>query len=793
MQARVLIIQTRMPDYRVQLFERLRHKLAAAGVRLNVIYGPPSKRTAMRADSGVLLWGVQVACHYLRAPDVRAVYQKLPTALIDRQDLLILPHENGMLSNYPLLARLYFRRTPRLAFFGHGANFQAQDHHGLRERFKAWSCGLPDWWFAYTRASVERIEKNGFPPERITCLDNASDTREIEQWRESITEDEILSLRKRLGIVGRCVGVFIGSLNRHRKIPFLLAAAERLRELVPDFELLIIGDGLRRYWVEEFVARHEWCKWVGAKHGREKVLHMALGQVVLNPGMVGLNVLDAFATRLPMVTTDCGIHSPEVAYLEPEKNGLMTANEIDAFAAGVSRIFTDDSLRARLAQGCAESASRYTLDRMVEHFCAGIVSALEAVPEQSRQTRTALPEWHIAVIWQRFLPYHVARIRRLRERCEAMGYRLTAIEVAATDANYEGFAPVQTGAGLERVCCFRGMSYHDLSSRQIHTKVLEALDAAQPDFVLAPATPFPEGMAAVAYRERSGSRLVMMDDAWEHTDKRGSLVRSIKRLIHANIDGVFVPALSHTAYYHSLGFSTDRMVYGVDVVDNDYFASRADAARADAERVRGALGLPQRYFLFVGRFLPRKGLEMLIAAYEQYQRRCDGAPWNLVLVGSGSHLESIRKAFSNVAGLQFLGPQFGDDLCHCYGLANVLIVPSTLDPWGLVVNEGLASGLPVIVSTGCGAAHTLVAEGENGWCFAPGDVEGLTGLMLRASSCSADALAQMGRKSREIISEWSLDRFADGVFSAMQFPRAASGGFLADIAARLWKGRVSIN
>jgi len=64
-----------------------------------------------------------------------------------------------------------------------------------------------------------------------------------------------------------------------------------------------------RQVVRDFAATRPWCKWAGARHGREKAQHLALAQVLLNPGMVGVGILDGFAMRLPLVTTDCGIHS----------------------------------------------------------------------------------------------------------------------------------------------------------------------------------------------------------------------------------------------------------------------------------------------------------------------------------------------------------------------------------------------------------------------------------------------------------------------------------------------------
>lgn len=398
---------------------------------------------------------------------------------------------------------------------------------------------------------------------------------------------------------------------------------------------------------------------------------------------------------------------------------------------------------------------------------------------------------HIAVIWQRFLPYHVARIRRLHHCCEKYGHKLTVIEVASQDESYA--FPDEGGRDFDHICCFWGVSYHGLKFDQIRRKVLSTLEAIRPDIVMAPATPFPEGMAAYAYCLGTGKNAVMMDDAWEHTDRRGSFTRFIKRQIHKNIDVAFVPASSHASYYESLGFPRERIVFGVDVVDNDFFARNAQAARTHSRSVRQSLCLPEKYFLFVGRFLPRKGLECLVEAYKAYRQQTKGGLWSLVLVGTGDHLETVRQQAEDTAGIVFAGPRFGPELASFYGLAGALVVPSEADPWALVVNEGMASGLPVIVSRGCGAAHTLVRAGENGWTFEPGDAGTLARLMAEISGLSDIALARMGETSEKIIAEWSLDRFVDGVFEAIEVPRRPSAGLLANWATKLWKGRVSVN
>ena len=400
---------------------------------------------------------------------------------------------------------------------------------------------------------------------------------------------------------------------------------------------------------------------------------------------------------------------------------------------------------------------------------------------------------HIAIIWQRFLPYHVDRIRHLWNRLDQLNHRLTAIEIASQDKSYIFPEFNFSSKGFEHICCFPGVSYHEFKSHEIYKKVFSFVTELKPDIIFAPATPFPEGMAAFTYRLASGSRAVMMDDAWEHTDHRGFIREGIKRLIHQNIDAVFIPASSHLPHYIRMGFPEERVIFGVDVIDNDYFSQKAEEACKNEPRIRESRRLPDNYFLFVGRFLPRKGLETLIKAYTYYRQQADQNPWDLVFVGGGENLDSIRSLSRDIPGILFVGPQFGDSLCQYYALARALIVPSISDPWGLVVNEGMASGLPVIVSRGCGSAKTLVQEGGNGWTFEPGNDETLTKLMIRACSLSSDALKKMGKKSQTIVSEWSLDRFADGVLKAIEIPRRPPAGIISNILTKLWKGRVRVN
>lgn len=214
---------------------------------------------------------------------------------------------------------------------------------------------------------------------------------------------------------------------------------------------------------------------------------------------------------------------------------------------------------------------------------------------------------------------------------------------------------------------------------------------------------------------------------------------------------------------------------GYDVIDNQFFEEESDKARRSPEKYRSLPGLENErpFFLASGRFIPRKNFSVLLKAYAIYKEQCrkdEKEVWRLLVLGDGTQREPLLNEIQTL-GLQFdvvlAGVQSIEKLPLYYGLASAFIHPALQDQWGLVVNEAMASGLPVLVSDKAGCAFDLIEDGVEGFTFTPEDVTSLAQLMSHMSSGQVD-LVQMGMAARRKISNWGVERFSQGLYRAIR-------------------------
>jgi L-malate glycosyltransferase len=381
---KVVILQHRLLHYRVQLFAQLRQACARRGIDLELVHGQASPREAVKRDEGNLPWAHRVHNSFVALGARDVLWQQYPEALEDA-DLLIVMQENRILSNYPLMLSRRLRRR-RVAYWGHGKNFQSEMPSGLRERWKNLLLRQVDWWFTYTDLSVSVIQEAGYPAQRITSLENAIDTTGFLDDLRGCTDDEIARTRSDLGIPEQArIGLFCGSLYPEKKLSLMIDAASLIQQRMPDFHLLVIGDGPSMPEVRAAAAQHPWIHVLGIRKGREKALHFRMAHIMFNPGLVGLHIVDAFCAGLVIATTATALHSPEIAYLRPGDNGIMAeSDQPTCYAEAVLDVLASPKRLAAMREASLRDSRRYTIENMVNRFVAGIEQALEAPLHSAR-------------------------------------------------------------------------------------------------------------------------------------------------------------------------------------------------------------------------------------------------------------------------------------------------------------------------------------------------------------------------------------------------------------------------
>ncbi len=248
--------------------------------------------------------------------------------------------------------------------------------------------------------------------------------------------------------------------------------------------------------------------------------------------------------------------------------------------------------------------------------------------------------------------------------------------------------------------------------------------------------------------------------------RRNRVVEFLKTKFLRRCSAFVVPGKSSFQYVRSYGAREEDVFTAPNAVDTELFVRRAAAVRQDAATHRQALQLPPRFFLFVGRLVPEKGVFDLLEAYGKLTPELRAAV-GLVLVGEGTaRAELAGRAIQIKPGqVRFAGFVHREELASYYALSEVFVLPSHTDPWGLVVNEAMACGLAVIASDAAGCTPDLVEDNWNGRVVRRGDVAQLRSAMEEMGRDSA-LRVQMGNHSQERILRYSPEACAAGIATA---------------------------
>jgi len=299
--------------------------------------------------------------------------------------------------------------------------------------------------------------------------------------------------------------------------------------------------------------------------------------------------------------------------------------------------------------------------------------------------------------------------------------------------------------------------------------VARALKVAAPQAIISGGYNYPASWQALLWAKRHGVPLLLWSES--NSDDRRSyngFVEFLKAKFLQACRGFVVPGVSSMRYLEALGVQEQLILKAPNAVDNDLFARLAQAAREERERVRSGYKLPERFFLYVGRLVPSKGVFDLLDAYTSLQPEIRDAV-GLVFVGDGEAEAELTRRGSHIqrGEVRCLGFAHREQLPEFYGLADAFVFPTHTDPWGLVVNEAMACGLPVIATSVAGCVPDLVQDGWNGLVVPAGEVAALSKAMeVLARDCSLRE--RMAANSRERIQQYSPALWAEGMAAVVQ-------------------------
>lgn len=251
-------------------------------------------------------------------------------------------------------------------------------------------------------------------------------------------------------------------------------------------------------------------------------------------------------------------------------------------------------------------------------------------------------------------------------------------------------------------------------------------------------------------------RVMAMDNPWLGSLKQrlGTIVSPF--WVKPITDLVWLPGERQADFARRLGFPQNAIMRGLYTCDQPAFAAK------HFERVAQGSPVPRR-FVFVGRMVAEKNIQLLVKAYELYRTKV-AHPWPLLCCGSGP----LRSRLENKEGIQIEGFVQPESMPHMLSSVGCLILPSSFEPWALVVHEATSAGKLILASEDVGAVPHLVQPGYNGFIFGKKDAVGLATLMARISSMSDAALDVMSRASHMLSHQFSPRQWADTLLQSCQ-------------------------
>ncbi|RRB06341.1 glycosyltransferase family 4 protein [Larkinella rosea] len=288
--------------------------------------------------------------------------------------------------------------------------------------------------------------------------------------------------------------------------------------------------------------------------------------------------------------------------------------------------------------------------------------------------------------------------------------------------------------------------------------LVSRMRAYRPDMLLITGYYDPAQIALMTVAKLSGIKVIIQTESTPVDLVRSGAKEWLKSRIISMADGFFCFGTPQADYLIQLGVRPEKiLVHRNAVVDNSKLRHIHDRVLPDRFLKQTEAGLKPANFIYVGRLAPEKNITLLIDSFHQaLQKAKDSTGWGLILLGDGNQKATLLAQIDRLHlqdSVQILPNQPWYRVPETLALADVLVLPSLSEPWGLVVNEAMACGMPVVVSNRCGCAQDLVQHNQNGYVFDPLQPGELTTSLLNFIDGRANQQA-MSLRSEQIIAEF---------------------------------------
>jgi glycosyltransferase involved in cell wall biosynthesis len=288
--------------------------------------------------------------------------------------------------------------------------------------------------------------------------------------------------------------------------------------------------------------------------------------------------------------------------------------------------------------------------------------------------------------------------------------------------------------------------------------LLKKIRSYQPDVLNLTGWYDPAQWVLLFYAKLMGMKVVISNESNVRDHLRMGAKERFKQFLLSQADGFFCFGKSSAAYLEKLGAKPSEIfTQKAAVVDNEVILSHYQKAVVERESRKKTKNWPRYNFIFVGRLIPPKNLPLLIEAFTEISM--EAPEWGLVLLGEGEQKAGLQHLAQNVKNIRFEAGVPWYEVAEYLALADVLVLASESEPWGLVVNEAMICGLPVLVSEPSGCVEDLVQAGQNGFTFHPHQKADLVDRMRYFTQNTAN-LTQMGEASRQIVALFEPEKVA---------------------------------